>query len=102
MIPGGREGVGQLSKNTLGIVPNRTRLAVKQFRRTYDLAPESGADRLMPKANSQDREFSCELLHQFNANACVLRSAGTGRDHNAFGFAARNFIDGNLVVAVNF
>ncbi len=77
------------------------RLTVEEIRSADDLAAERGADGLMAEAHTEDGKFSGEALDQFYGNACLLRSARTGRNHDAFWLSPGNLFDGNLVVAMH-
>src|SRR5579864_309070 len=80
---------------------NLAGLAVENFGRANDFASERRADSLMAEADAEDRKLTGELANQVDADSGVLRRARTGRNHNAFRLAARDFFDGNFVVAMN-
>jgi hypothetical protein len=102
VIAGGGERVGEFAEDAFGIVLDRAGLAVEKFGSADHFATESGADRLVTEADSEDWEFAGESADQVDADAGILRGAGAGRDYDALGFAASDFVYGNFVVAVDF
>jgi hypothetical protein len=53
----------------------------------------------MPQANTENRYLAGEVPNQFNADACVLRRARTGRDYDALRSQGFNLSNRNLIVA---
>jgi len=82
-------------------VHDRAGLAVHQVRSSHHPAAKSRADGLMSQADSKDGHFTREVPDQINADACVLRRAWTGRDHDALRLHSFNFSHRHLIVAAN-
>ena len=102
MIARGSEWLGEFSKNTLPAVLDFTGLAVEKFGSANDFAAEGSTDGLMTKADTEDGTFSCQFFDKLDRNTRFLRSAGAGRDNDAFWFATRDFFDRNFIVAMDF
>jgi hypothetical protein len=66
-----------------------------------DAAAKCCADGLMSEADAEDWYSAGEVLDQINADAGVLRPAGTGRHHDALRLHILNVSNRDLVVAVN-
>src|SRR5664280_2596021 len=75
-------------------------LAVRR-RRAHYLAAERLADRLMPEADTEDRNVRCGLGNQIEADAGFVRGAGAGREHDGFRFGGDHIGGRNLVVAMH-
>ena len=56
----------------------------------------------MPEANAKNRNLPRKALDQRNAHARFLRRARPRRHDDALRFLARNFVECNFVVAMNF
>ena len=102
MIARGGEGVGKFSEDALGVVMDAAGFAVEELGCANHSPPERRADGLVSEANTENGKSSGETLDQLNANPRVLGSAGTRGDDDAFRLAARDFVDGNLIVAMDF
>src|SRR5439155_15427577 len=102
MIASRGKGIREFPKDILTVVMNLARLAVEKFRRANHFSTERRTDRLVSEANAKDREFSGKPPNQLDADSRVLWCAWSRRNHDAFGLAARNFLHGNLVVAMHF
>jgi hypothetical protein len=102
VIASGCKRVRQFAEDTLGIVVDFAGLAVEELRSAHHFAAKCRANCLVSQADAKNREFAREPANQLNADAGVLRRAGTRRNHNALRLAARNFLHGNFVVAVDF
>src|ERR1700676_4344130 len=76
--------------------------AVEQFWRANDFPAECRADGLMAQAHAQDGKLSCEAPDELDANAGILRRARARRNHDAVWPAPGDFLDGNLVVSMDF
>src|SRR5215467_10534785 len=102
MITRGCNGVGQFAKDVFAVVMNLAGFAVEKLGRANDLSAESCADGLVAKADAQDRKLSCETFYELHGDARLLRGAGARRNHDTFWLAARNLLNGDLVVAMDF
>src|ERR1035441_3742428 len=70
-------------------------------RRAHHLAAERLADRLVPEADTEDRNARCGLGDEIEADAGFVRGAGAGRQHDGFRLCGDHVGGRNLVVAVN-
>src|SRR5271166_136278 len=61
-----------------------TCLAVHKVGGANDVAAKGGADGLMAETDAENRDFSCEVFDDVDADARLVRRAGTGRDDDAF------------------
>src|SRR6266849_10527945 len=101
MIAGCGHRRRQAAKDGLAIVLNLTGFAVHQVLRTNHLAAEGRADRLVSEADSEHGHFAREVADQFDADAGFLRSARSGRNHDARGVHRLDLSDRHFVVAAN-
>ena len=67
--------------------------------RPHDPAAESLADRLMAQADTHDWSLAGGGGHQVEADAGLIRIAGTGRQHDALGLQVESVLDCERVVA---
>src|SRR5713101_2359732 len=91
----------QAAEDGLAIVLNLAGFAVHQVLRAHHLAAEGCADRLVSEADSEHGHFAREVADQFDADAGFLRSAGSGRNHDARGVHRLDLSDRHFVVAAN-
>ena|SRR5215467_3159178 len=96
------ERVGKLAKNIFAVVMDLTGFAMEKLWGTNDFPAEGGANCLVTKANSKNRELPCQPLDEFDRNTRVLRCARAGGNDDALWFATGDFLDGNFVVAMDF
>src|SRR5579864_7210393 len=101
MIAGGRHRHRQTLKDGFVVVHDRAGLAVHDMTGTNDIAAEGFADRLVTEADAEHWDFSREVADQVDADARLMRRAWAGRDDDALGTHALNFVHGNLVVAAH-
>src|SRR3989442_15730638 len=92
------ERIRQLPENSLAVVLDLARLAVKKLRGADDSPSERRPDRLMPQANSKNRKLRGEVLDEFHGNACLLRRARARRNHDLLLPAAGHVFRGDLFV----
>ena len=78
------------------------RLAVHEVPGANDLPAECGADGLMSKADTEERDTPGEMTDQLDADSSLIRSARPRRNHDPLRFHSFNFSDCRLVVAANF
>src|SRR6185369_8572977 len=64
-----------------------------------DLAAKRFANRLVPEADAEDRDLSCEAAYRRNRNSGIGGSTRPGRDHDSTAFTFINFIQCDRVVA---
>src|SRR5260370_12718843 len=102
MVARGGEGIWQLAEDILAVMMDLARFAMKEFGGADDFPAERGSDGLMAEADTEDRKFSGQVLDQLHGNTRFLRSARTGRNYDAFRFAAHNLIHRDFVVAMHF
>ena len=92
-------------ENGLAIVFDLTGFAVHQVLRANYLPSEGCADRLVSEADTEQRHFvlrsARKMTDQFDAYAGFLRSAGSGRNHDALGMHRLDLSDGHFIVAAN-
>jgi len=74
-------------------------LAVHQFLGMHNLAAERFADRLMPKANAEQRNLAGKLADDGERNPGLRRSRRSRRDHQILGIQARDLAQRDRVVA---
>src|SRR6267143_5932374 len=105
MIAGRSHGRRQAAKDGLAIVFDLTGFAVHQVLRANHLPAEGCANGLVSEADSEQRHISLALARkmadQFNTDARFLRSAGSGRKHDAFGVHRLDLSHGHFVIAAN-
>jgi len=73
---------------------------IRFFARNH-LAAEGRANRLVPRQTPSSGNLPREMPDQFDADARFLRSAGSGRNHNALRGHRLDLSDGHFVVAAN-
>src|ERR1700730_10522012 len=88
-------------KNTFIVMHDRAGLAVHKVGGAYYVAAEGRANSLMSKAHPEHGQFSHEVAYQINADAGILRRAGTGRNYDALGLHGLQISNINLVVTAN-
>src|SRR5271167_2978527 len=79
------EGCVDAAENARAVVADQRKLAVYWRRRPHDRAAEGVADRLMAKADAEDRDFAGSGRDQIEADAGLSRRAGAGREHDGVG-----------------
>src|ERR1700681_4959150 len=88
-------------KNTFIVMHDRAGLAVHKVGGAYYVAAEGRANSLMSKAHPEHRHFSHEAAYEIDADAGILRRAGTGRDYDALGLHCFHISNRNLIVTAN-
>ena len=101
MIARGFEVLREIAKNGFAVVMNFAGLAVHDFFCADDFAAEGVADGLMAEANAENGDFPGEALDDGNAQAGFARGAWAGRNNDALGAHARDFVESDLVVAAH-
>src|SRR6202049_1012874 len=91
----------QSLKNTFIVMHDRAGLAVHKVCGAYYVAAEGRANGLMSKAHPEHWHFSNEVAYEINADAGILRRAGTGRNYDALGLHCFHIRNRNLVVTAN-
>src|SRR5580704_12920493 len=76
-------------------------LAVEKLGRADNFSSKRNSNGLVSQANTQNRKLSREALDQLDADARLPRRARTGRNDYFLRLAPRDFLDGNLIVAVD-
>ena len=74
-------------------------LAVHRRRRAHHVATECLADRLVAETNTEDRNFSRGCGDKVEADAGLVRCAGSRGEHDRFGLAGQRIGHADLVVA---
>src|SRR5947209_20603797 len=82
MIARGFEGSVDAAEDALALMRDLGELAVHRYRCAHDLAAERLADGLQAEADAEHRDFFCCLFDELEANARLVRRAGTGREHD--------------------
>src|SRR5690349_6842686 len=76
----------------------RARLAMYGAGGANDLASKCFANRLVPEADAEDRDFSRKAADRRNRNSGIGGSTRPGRDHDSTTFAFINLIQCDRVV----
>src|SRR5262245_30572035 len=82
MIARGCKRVVNPRKDRSTIMQDFTRFSMHNIWRTYDFSAKCLADRLVPQANTEDRNFTGEAVNEIECDPCLIRFAGPGRDDN--------------------
>jgi hypothetical protein len=101
MVASGLEGVVEAGEEAFAIVVDHVGLAVHEVFGTHDRAAERLAHGLMAEAYAKKRQLALEPLTTFNRDTGFARRAWSGRNDDAFGFAVEDFVDRDLVVAMD-
>src|SRR3954468_8028619 len=101
MIARGRHGFRHVLEQRFAVMLDTAGFAVHQLMRTDNLAAERRAQGLMSQAHAQHRTLAGEMLDQINADARLLRRAGSGRNQNMAGAPFPNVFRGGLVIAAH-
>ncbi len=101
MVARSFEILREAAKNRSAVVVNFAGFAVHDFFRADDFAAERVADGLMAEANAENGNFSGETLDDGHAQAGFARRAGAGRNNDALGTHARDFVESDFVVAAD-
>src|SRR5207237_575163 len=88
-------------KNALSVVADLVGLAVHQAFGPHNDAARCLANRLMPEAYSEDWNFSREPLNALDRDARLARRAGPWRNDQMRRGLGRDFVAGDLVVAMD-
>ena len=102
MIARGFEILREAAKNRFAVVMNFAGLTVHDFFRADDFATERVADGLMAEADAENGNFAGEVLDDGHAQTRFARRAGAGRNNDAFGAHAGDFVECDFVVAADF
>ena len=90
-----------LAELAAAIVLDRAGFSVHQSFCAYHFSAKSRADRLMAETDSEQRNLAGKVADQFNADAGILRSARSGRNHDPFRPHRFNLVNADLVIAPN-
>src|SRR3954452_20281652 len=77
------EIIVETTKNTATFLPDAAQLAMDWFRRANDAGAISLPNRLMAKANAEDRHLPAGLAHKLKANTSLVGRAWSGRENDA-------------------
>ena len=94
-------GSGQAVKDGFVVVRDGAGLAVHQVRSAHHVAAKGRADGLMSQADAEHRHLAGEVANQIDADAGILRRAGTGRNHDALRLHGLDLSDRDLIVAAH-
>ncbi len=95
------ERIVETGEQPLAIVVDHVGLTVHEMLGADDLGAEGLAHRLMAEADAQQRQAALQALATFDRNAGFSRCARTGGDDDAIRLAVEDFIDRDLIVAVD-
>src|SRR5579883_1095806 len=101
MVACGLERRVKAMEKAAAVVANGRELAVHRLGRPHHPAAESFADRLVAEADAEEGDFAGNRGDQIEADAGVLRGAGTGRKDNSVGIGGDNGGARNPVVAMH-
>ena len=101
VVARGRHRDRKSLKNAFIVMHDSAGLAVHKVCGAYYVAAEGRANSLMSKAHPEHRHFSNEVAYEINADAGILRPAGTGRNYDALGLHCFHISNRNLVVTAN-
>ena len=73
-----------------------------QFARANHAPAKRGPDRLMPQANTENRNFAREALNQRDADSGLLWRAWPGRNHDALRPHFLDLVERDAIVATHF
>ncbi len=83
-------------------MPDLAGLPVKQLGRADNFPAERRTNRLVAQANAQNRNLPRQFLDHLDGDPGFLRSARSGRNHDALRLAAGDLLHANAVVSVHF
>ena len=101
VVARGSHGHGQALKYGFIVVHDRAGFAVHEMSGPDDVSAERFADRLVAEAYSKHRNFTRKVADQIDADACLMRRAGAGRDNDLFRMHGLDLAHRDLVVAAN-
>jgi hypothetical protein len=102
VVARGGQRVGKFEEDVSAVVMDLAGFAVKELGGANDFSAEGRANGLMTEANSKDGKFPCQALDELHRDTCILRGARAGRNHDAFRLAARDLLDSDSVIAMDF
>jgi len=102
VIAGGLEVIGEVGKDPLALMADRTELAMHASIGIDHLATEDLSDRLVAETDPEQRQagFRSRCDH-IETNTGLVRIAGTGGENDSIGLVFQNFVDRNPVIAKN-
>lgn len=101
VIARGLKILGEAAKDRLAIVVNFAGFSMHDFWRADHAAAKCGANSLVAETNPENRNLSCKVFNEGNADAGFFRGAGAGRDYDALGLEFVDFIQCDPVVAAD-
>ena len=101
VVAAGHERLRHAAEHAAAVVLNRRCLAVHQLRGAHDLPSKCDADALMSQAYAEHRDRRSESLDQLDRDARVFRTTRTRRNHDVVGLHRSDFVERNLVVALD-
>ncbi|OHC45653.1 MAG: hypothetical protein A2092_18790 [Rhodobacteraceae bacterium GWE1_64_9] len=102
MIAGSQERRRQALEHTFALVVHHAHLAMHDLVAAHDLATESLADGLVPKADTQQRDARLGCGNgQRQTDAGLCRIAGAGRQHDHFRAQGHGLLHIQRIIAQN-
>ena len=98
MVAGGSHRGSYAPEYGSSIMLNLAGLSVHKVPGADHAPAEGSSNGLMSQANTEHGNFPCEVTDELDADASLLRGAGTGRDYDPLGTEAFDFLDRDLVV----
>ena len=94
-------GFGMSLEQRFAVMVDTAGFAMHQLMRADNVPAKSRADRLVSQAHAQDRPLPGKVLDQVNADARLLRRAGSGRNQDVAGTHPLDFLRRDLVIAAD-
>jgi len=101
VVPGCDEGIGQTFKKIPFVVENLIGLSVHESLGTDDICPKGVANRLVPQADSEQRDSPRKVANTLDRNPCLPWCARAGRNDDPLRSHSLNLVDRDLIVATN-
>src|SRR5580658_7008887 len=102
VVAGGGKWVRHALKDAGAVMGDGAELAVHRCRRTNDVAAACLSGRRVAEGGAEEREFAGGGGDQVEADAGLVRCAGTGGQDDRLGVAGERVVHRQLVVANNF
>src|SRR5688500_264074 len=83
------EAVGQSFENSNPVMDNLRRVPMHRAFGAGDRATKDLADALVSKADAENGKVAGKLPHNVERLSCLMRRAGSGRNHNRLGLEVR-------------
>src|SRR5271156_4836510 len=101
VIAGAGHGAGDAGEDGFPVVFDLAGFTVHQLRRATHVSAEGRADSLVSETDAEDGDFVGESPDEVDADASLLRCAGSGRKEDALRGECFDFANSELVVAAD-